>query len=257
MPGTGLFDLTGRVALVTGGSKGLGKAIARGFMAAGGDVAIASRSEDELDATLAEISEGSGGRCMRAVADLSLREDAERLAGRVLEEMGRVDILVNNAGSNVPEGCDEINDANWDRIMELNLNSAMVLTRALVPQMKTQRWGRVIHVSSVLGLGGKAGRNVYCTTKAGLIGLARSACLDLGEHGITVNCIAPGPFLTDLPKNILSAEQKQDFCDRTALRRWGDPSEIVGAALLLASDAGSYITGSTLVVDGGVMAHTL
>jgi NAD(P)-dependent dehydrogenase (short-subunit alcohol dehydrogenase family) len=123
--------------------------------------------------------------------------------------------------------------------------------------MKERRWGRIIHISSVLGLGSKAGRNAYSATKAGVIGLAQANALDLGPFGITVNCIAPGPFLTDLPKNLLTEAEKQQFSDRTALGRWGQPDELMGPALLLASDAGSYITGTVLVVDGGVMAHTL
>jgi NAD(P)-dependent dehydrogenase (short-subunit alcohol dehydrogenase family) len=165
-----------------------------------------------------------------------------------------VDILVNNAGSNIPQEIDEITDEAWDRIIELNLSSAMRLTRLLVPQMKARRWGRIIHISSILGMTGLAGRSVYSSTKSGLLGLARASAMDLGPSGITVNCIAPGPFLTDLPGRILTDEQKRNFAQRTALGRWGRPEEIAGAALLLASEAGSYITGSTLLVDGGVVA---
>ncbi|MCZ6795694.1 MAG: SDR family NAD(P)-dependent oxidoreductase [Planctomycetota bacterium] len=251
------FDLSGRVALVTGGSKGLGRAMARVFAEAGADVVISSRHEDELRAALEGILAGTGRRGIPVVADMTRREDVQRLAETALEEMGRVDILVNNAGSNVPQPVDEIRDEDWDRIVELNLTSCMALTRALVPGMKERRWGRIIHISSIFGLGSKAARNVYSATKAALIGLARSSCLDLGPHGITVNCIAPGPFLTELPGRLLSDEEKQAFSDRTALGRWGDPDELAGPALLLASEAGSYITGETLVVDGGVMAHTM
>ena len=127
----------------------------------------------------------------------------------------------------------------------------MALTRALVPQMKARGWGRIIHISSVMGFISKAGRNSYSATKSALLGLARASALDLGSHGITVNCLAPGPFLTDLPASLLSKEEQQAFADHTAIGRWADPKELVGPALLLASDAGSYITGQTLVVDGG------
>ena len=119
--------------------------------------------------------------------------------------------------------------------------------------MKQRRWGRVIHMSSIMGLASTKGRNVYSATKSALIGLARASSLDLGEFGITVNCIAPGPILTEMPMSILSEEQKAVFAERTALQRWGKPEEIAGPALLLASGAGSYITGAVLVVDGGVM----
>ncbi len=252
-----IFDLAGRVALVTGGSKGLGKAMARGFAQAGADVVISSRHSDELEKALPEILEGTGRRGLTVAVDLAKRAEAEHLAKLALEKMGRIDILVNNAGTNVPCPIDQIKDEDWDRVIDLNLTACMTLTRALVPQMKERRWGRIIHISSVLGLGSKAGRNVYSATKSAVIGLARASALDLGSFGITVNCIAPGPFLTDLPMNLLSEAEKQSFSERTALGRWGQPHEMAGPALLLASDAGSYITGEVLVVDGGVMVHTL
>jgi NAD(P)-dependent dehydrogenase (short-subunit alcohol dehydrogenase family) len=131
----------------------------------------------------------------------------------------------------------------------------MALTRALVPQMKERRWGRIIHISSIMAFVSKEMRNSYSATKTALLGLARASALELGPFGITVNCIAPGPFLTDLPRNLLSAEEKQKFSDRTALGRWGEPEELVGPVLLLASEAGRYITGQTIIVDGGYMAR--
>jgi NAD(P)-dependent dehydrogenase (short-subunit alcohol dehydrogenase family) len=133
----------------------------------------------------------------------------------------------------------------------------MRLTRALLPQMMERRWGRVIHISSVLGLGGKGGRSAYSATKSGLIGMARSSAIDVGTFGITVNCISPGPFLTELPLGILTPEEKEQFSQRAALKRWGSPDEIAGVALLLGTDAGSYITGSTVLIDGGILANTL
>jgi NAD(P)-dependent dehydrogenase (short-subunit alcohol dehydrogenase family) len=169
--------------------------------------------------------------------------------------MGRVDILVNNAGTNRPQPIDAITDTDWDDVLEINLSSVMALTRALVPQMKERKWGRIIHITSILGTVSKEGRNSYSATKSALMGLARASALDLGPHGITVNCIAPGPFLTDLPMSILSDAEKKTFAQRTAVLRWGDPKEMMGPALLLASDAGSYITGTTLMVDGGYLAR--
>jgi NAD(P)-dependent dehydrogenase (short-subunit alcohol dehydrogenase family) len=249
-----IFNLTGKVALVTGGSKGLGKAMARGLAEAGADVVISSRHEEELRPALDDIVQGTGRRGRYVVADMGRRDEAERLARTALEQMGRIDILVNNAGTNVPQPIDEIRDADWDRVLEINLSSVMALTRALVPQMKARRWGRIIHISSIMGFISKHGRNVYSATKSALLGLARGSALDLGAYGITVNCIAPGPFLTDLPARLLSAEEKDAFARRTALGRWGEPKELIGPVLLLASEAGSYITGATLVVDGGCLA---
>jgi NAD(P)-dependent dehydrogenase (short-subunit alcohol dehydrogenase family) len=249
-----LFNLSGKVALVTGGSKGLGKAMARGLAEAGADVIISSRHENELRPALDEILQGTGRKSHYVVADMGKRDDVRRLAKAALDQMGRIDILINNAGTNKPQAIDAITDETWDMVMEINLNSVMALTRALVPQMKERHWGRVIHISSIMGFHSKEKRNIYSATKSALIGFARASAIDLGAFGITVNCIAPGPFLTDLPNSVLSDAEKKAFAERTAVGRWGDPKELVGPALLLASDAGSYITGSTIVVDGGFLA---
>lgn len=250
-----LFDLTGKVALVTGGSQGLGKAMARGLAEAGADIILASRREAELKSALAEVLRGTPRKGKVCVADLSRRSEAEKLAKDALAAFGRIDILINNAGTNKPQAIDEITDETWDMVLELNLSSIMALTRAVVPDMKKRRWGRIIHISSVMGFVSKEKRNIYSATKSALIGLARANALDLGEFGITVNCIAPGPFLTDLPMSVLSDAEKKLFADRTAVGRWGDPKELVGPTLLLASDAGGYITGQTLVVDGGYLVR--
>jgi NAD(P)-dependent dehydrogenase (short-subunit alcohol dehydrogenase family) len=249
------FDLTGRVALVTGGSKGLGKAMARGLAAAGADVVISSRHENELRPALDAILAGTGRRGHYVVADMAKREDVKRLADEAVRRMGKVDILINNAGSNTPQQIDAITDAVWDNLIELNLTSVMALTRALVPGMKERRWGRIIHISSIMGFVAKEGRNAYAATKAALVGMARASALELGPFGVTVNCLAPGPFLTDLPLSLLSQEERDAWSKVTAVGRWGDPEELVGPALLLASAAGSYITGQTLIVDGGFTAR--
>ncbi len=242
---------------VTGGSKGLGREMARILVEAGAQVVICSRHETELKAACQDVADGDTQRIVYEVCDLAQRNEVDRLADAAIGHFGKVDILVNNAGSNCPQPIDEIKDEDWDRIMELNLTNIMRLTRALVPGMKERRWGRIIHLSSVLGLGGKEGRGIYSSSKAGILGLTYSTALDLGPYNVTVNSIAPGPFLTDLPKSLLNAEQQQGFSDRTAMGRWGDPTEIAGPVLVLASDAGSYITGTCITVDGGVMSRVL
>ena len=251
--GSNRFDLTGRLALVTGGSKGLGNAMALGLAEAGAEVLISSRHEHELQAAAKEIRSAATTRVEYLVSDLSKRGEAEKLAKSAIETMSRVDILINNAGTNAPQPIDEISDAKWDELVELNLTSCMALARALVPPMKERRWGRIIHISSIMGFSSAAGRNVYSATKSALLGLARASANDLGPYGITVNCIAPGPFLTDLPTSLLSKEKQDEFARGTALGRWGQPEELIGPALLLASDAGSYITGASIIVDGGCL----
>lgn len=252
-----LFNLEGRSALITGGSRGLGKAMARGFAEAGANVMICSRKEEELRAAVSEIGEGLERNVTYQVCDMSNRTDVDNLAAAALEEFGTVDILVNNAGVNQPQPIDEIDDAAWDWQLEINLTSIMRLTRALTPAMKKQKWGRVIHISSVLGVGSKPARNAYSATKSALVGLAKASALDLGPFGVTVNCIGPGPFLTDMPLSLLNEEQQREFSETTALKRWGQPRELAGPALLLASEAGSYITGEILLVDGGAFARAL
>jgi NAD(P)-dependent dehydrogenase (short-subunit alcohol dehydrogenase family) len=251
-----LFDLTGRVALVTGGSKGLGKAMARGLAQAGADVFVVSRNEAELTAALAEILDGTGGRGGFAVAELAERGAAERVVAAAVAELGRVDILVSNAGGNTPQPIAEVDDAVWDEMLAVHLTASMALTRAVAPGMRDRGWGRVVYTTSVLAFTSIGGRNAYSAVKAGLTGLARASAIDLGPHGVTVNCLCPGPFPTELVlRNFPSAEAKQAMLDRTALGRFGEPPDLVGPLLMLASEAGRYVTGTTLAVDGGWLAR--
>ncbi|MEY4179273.1 MAG: 3-oxoacyl-[acyl-carrier-protein] reductase FabG [Planctomycetota bacterium] len=251
-----LFNLTDRVALVTGGSKGIGKAIARALAEAGAHVAISARHADELKEAAAEISAGLGVRVETFVADMAKREDSDRLASWVLSTFGRVDVLFNNAGSNQPQTLAETTDDSWDHIFELNVTSCMRLARALAPQMVERRWGRIIHLSSVMALASNSGRGCYSGTKAALIGMARAHALELGPYGVTVNCLAPGPVATDLPMSVLNDEQKRKFSERTAVKRWGQTVDMVGPAMLLATDAGAFMTGTVIVADGGMLCRT-
>ncbi len=249
------FDLSGRCALVTGGSRGLGKAMATIFAQAGAELFLCSRHEEQLRSAAAEISRSTGRRVEWLPVDMTQRDQVQTLATTAVERLGKIDILVNNAGYNIPQPIDQIRDEDWDWLVELNLTSCMSLTRALVPGMKQRRWGRIIHISSIMALASTAARNAYSATKAALIAMAKASALDLGQFGITVNCLAPGPFATDMPMSILSREQQDALAARTALGRWAQPEELAPAALLLASDAGAYITGTVLVVDGGATAR--
>ena len=251
-----LFSLSGRTALVTGGSKGIGKAMARGFAEAGANIAISARHEDELKKAKAEIGDGTNVKVEYFVADMTKRDDVKKLAKDVLAKLGRVDVLVNNAGSNKPQSLMETTEESWDEIVELNLTSCNLLSHLLVSGMIERKWGRIIHVSSIMALASNPARGVYSATKAALIGMARAHALELGPYGITVNCIAPGPVATDLPMNLLTDEQKRSFSERTAVKRWGQPIDMVGPALLLATDAGAFITGTYIVADGGLLCRT-
>lgn len=251
-----LFDLSGKAALITGGSKGIGKAVARGFAEAGADVAICSRHEDELQAAKQEIGQGLDVKVEYRVTDMTDRGQCDELAKWAQDTLGKVDILFNNAGSNEPANLAEQGDESWDRIMELNLTSCMRLSRALVPGMIERKWGRIIFTSSIMGLASFAGRGSYSATKTALIGIARTYALELGKHNITVNCLAPGPVMTDLPMSLLSDEKKKQFAERTAVKRWGQVEDMVGPMLMLASEAGAFISGTTILADGGMLART-
>lgn len=251
-----LFSLSGRTALITGGSKGIGKAIARAYAEAGANVAISARHEDELKKAKAEIADGLNVKVEYFVADMTQRDQVKKLAKDVLAKLGRVDVLVNNAGSNKPQNLVDTTEEAWDEILELNLSSCYLLAHLVVPGMIERKWGRIIHTSSIMAMASNPGRGIYSATKAALIGMARAHALELGPHGITVNCLAPGPVATDLPMNILTDEQKKSFAERTAVKRWGQPIDMVGPALLLATDAGAFITGNVIVADGGLLCRT-
>ncbi|MCC9605217.1 SDR family oxidoreductase [Blastopirellula sp. JC732] len=251
-----LFDLSGRTALVTGGSKGIGKAIARGLAEAGADVCITARHPEELMQAAAEIGSGLDARVAWRTCDMADRAEVDAMADWALAEFGRIDILFNNAGTNQPQLLVETTDESWDRVLEINFTSCMRLARRMAPAMIENGWGRIIHLSSVLAVASNPGRGNYSGTKGALVAMSRAHALELGPYGITVNCLAPGPIATDLPMSLLNDEQKKRFSDRTAVKRWGETKDLVGPALLLASDAAAYITGTTLLVEGGLICRT-
>ena len=250
-----LFDLNGKVALVTGGSKGIGMAMAHGLAEAGADIVINSRSREEMDAAMGHILEGTGRQGHCVVADLYNRADTIKLAKEALQVMGRVDIVVNNAGTNIVNPVDKIVDEDWDRLLELNLTAPMILVRELAGQMKERKWGRVVNISSIFGLCAKEERGSYSATKSGLIGITRTMAQELAPWGITANAIAPGPISTPLTDRLVQGELRAYFDSMMPLGRWGTPEDLIGPVLLLASDAGSFITGTTLTVDGGWMTR--
>jgi NAD(P)-dependent dehydrogenase (short-subunit alcohol dehydrogenase family) len=246
------FRLDGRRALITGGGRGLGRIIAEAYAEAGADIAIASRSLAPCQAAAQEIAAATGRRTAGFVADVTTHAQIDRLVSDVEAALGPIDILVNSAGINIRGPVEQLSEADWDAVIDTNLKGPFLCARALGAGMRDRGWGRVINLGSVLGAVALAGRAPYASSKAGIINLTRVLALEWAGSGVTVNALCPGVFGTDMNRQLLDDPVKyQEFVKRIPMGRWGELDEIAGAALFLASDAASYVTGSALFVDGG------
>ena len=256
LPGIKQFDLTGRVAIVTGGSKGLGQAMAAGLASAGADVVIVSRHLDEATAAADEIARDFGHKAIGVQADVTSADDTEAMVERTVATFGKIDILIANAGINIRGAIDEISVEEFKQVQDTNVTGVWLCCRAVVPHMKKAGYGRIILLGSTLGVVGLADRTPYASSKGAVVQMTRALGLEFAKLGITCNAICPGPFLTPMNLPIADKPQtKQFIVGAVAMERWGELREIQGAAIFLASDAASYVTGSLLTVDGGWTAR--
>jgi len=254
--GIKLFDLTGKSALVTGGSKGLGQAMAAGLASAGADVVVSSRHEDEAAAAAAEIAAQYGSHAVGLRADVTVPDDCQTMVERALTEFGKIDILINNAGVNIRGPIETLTYEQFREVQRTNVDGVWLACRAVIPHMKQARYGRIINIASTLGVVGLENRTPYASSKGAVVQLTRTLGLELASFGICVNAICPGPFLTPMNEPIANDEHTMKFIvGAVALGRWGQMEEIQGAAIFLASDAASYMTGSLVAVDGGWTAR--
>ena len=248
-----LFSLQDKVAIVTGGNGGIGKAIARGFASVGTNLAIAARNEAKTEEAVRDIHEEFGTKVIGVRVDLRQEEQIRTLVAEVLENLGRIDILVNNAGMNIRKLPQDYTAAEWDEVLDTNLRGAFLCSQAVYPAMKTAGRGKIINIGSMTSIFGGGKLAPYGTSKGGIVQLTRSLAVAWASDNIQVNAILPGFINTDLTRQARKdiPDLEEHVITRTPVSRWGEPEELAGAAIFLASRAADFVTGVALPVDGG------
>lgn len=245
------FSLEGKVGIVTGSSKGLGRGMALALAEAGADIVVASRSKDKLKQVVEEI-EGLGQKGLAVPTDVSKREDLEELVDITVDEFDRIDFLFNNAGIIRRASSEEHTEEDWDTVIDVNLKSVFLLSKLVAQQMIEQGGGKIINTSSVISVSGGKTIPSYSASKGGISQLTKTMANDLAEYNINVNAIGPGYFETELTEPLVNDEERSEaILSRIPLDRWGKPEDLGGVAVFLASEASDYMTGTTVYVDGG------
>jgi 3-oxoacyl-[acyl-carrier protein] reductase len=246
-----MFDLSGRVALVTGGSRGIGREIVSRLAEQGASVAVNYNQSEAQAREVQQVIEVAGGKAIVTKGDVRLPEEVERITSETVAAFGRLDILVNNAGFNRDTLILRMSLADWDEVMEMNLRAVFLCTKASLKYMMKQRWGRIINIGSVSGLAGNAGQANYAAAKSGLVGFTRAVAREMGSRNVTANLIMPGLIITELTKDI-----RQEIIDgvkqRLLIDRLGKSEDVAATVVFLASEEAGYITGQVLPVDGGL-----
>lgn len=255
LPGIGLFDLSERCAIVTGGSKGLGLAMAAGLASAGASVMLVSRNPPQAQQSARELQEIYGIRAYGFAADVTIESEVKNMISGALSYFKRIDILINSAGINIRGPIDQLTIDQFNAVIRTNVNGTWLCSREVVPHLKEQRHGRIINLASTLGVVGLENRTPYTASKGAVVQMTRALGLELAPFGINVNAICPGPFLTEMNEPIADTPEGDRVIDAVALKRWGRLEEIQGAAIFLASDAASFMVGSLVTVDGGWTAR--